>query len=407
MQSIPKMNVERKTKNTKSVKEMEEIEELSLVKSRNISNYLDRIRLKSKGTVKNTSAYLGRFDSYLRETYNKSNETILDEILSFPHQKQERVLFDILQDFVNHLSGKTNHLHSSTVGSGYVRHTVSAIKGYLRFYGFKITSDDLKDNITLPRVIEEEREPLTREQLQLIVNNQNGLRRVLYLVMSSSGMRPSEVLQIRKRDLELDKYERIMIKLPAKITKTKKPRITFISKEAEKELLPFLKRIKDDSFIFNPDNKTMEQIRLSELQIFGRLREKIGLSEKYESGIYKVSLGDSLRSWFVTKCNRIDYGFGHALAGHDQYMKRYDRLTLEDKIELYLKSEKLLQVFEYSDEDTEKKIESLENEIEKIKEEKEMERYSMLRTEDIAESLKESYEKTIAELNQLKKELKQ
>jgi len=343
------------------------LNESSFEKARNIPNYLDRIRLKSKGTVKNTSAYLGRFERYLRETYHESNETVLDEVLSMPQEKRERVLFDILQDFVNHLSSKKNHLTTKTVGSGYVRHVVYAIKGYLRFYGFKITSDDLKDNITLPRVIEEEREPLTREQLQLILNNQTGLRRVLYLVMSSSGMRPSEVLQIRKRDLELDKYERIMVKLPAKITKTKKPRITFISKEAEKELLPFLNKINDDSFIFNSSKKTMEQIRLSELQIFGRLRNKIGLTAKYESGIFRVSLGGSLRSWFVTKCNRIDYGFGHALAGHDQYMKRYDRLTIEDKIELYLKAEKLLQAFEYSDEDNEKKIKNLENEFLRMK----------------------------------------
>ena len=108
----------------------------------------------------------------------------------------------------------------------------------------------------------------------------------------------------------------------------------------------------------------MEQVRLSELQIFGRLRCKIGLSEKYESGISYVSLGGSLRSWFVTKCNRIDYGFGHALAGHDHYMKRYDRLTLEDKIELYLKAERTLQVFEYLDEDKEKKIKELEQKYE-------------------------------------------
>ena len=93
-------------------------------------------------------------------------------------------------------------------------------------------------------------------------------------------------------------------------------------------------------------------------------REKIGLFEQYDSGIFRVSLGDSLRSWFVTKCNRIDYGFGHALAGHDQYMKRYDRLTLEDKIELYLKAEKSLQVFEYLDDNNEKKIKELEQKYE-------------------------------------------
>lgn len=188
---------------------------------RNIENYLDRIQLKSKGTIKNTESYLRWFDNYLKVTYNKPNEVVLDEILSM-EKNQDTVLFDILQNFVNHLSGKTNYLNTNTISSGYVRQIVYAIKDYLRFYGFKITSDDLKDALTLPRIVEEERKPLTRDQLHLILNNQTGLRRVLYLVMSSSGMRFSEVFQIRKRDLELEKYERIMVKISAKITKTQK-----------------------------------------------------------------------------------------------------------------------------------------------------------------------------------------
>jgi integrase len=179
----------------------------SFAKARNIENYLDRIRLKSKGPIRNIENYLKRFDDYLQETYSKTNEHVLDEILAMA-KDQERTLFDILQDFVNDLSGKTNHLHNNTISSGYVRHVIYGIKGYLRFYGFKITSNDLNDSITLPKVVEEEWEPLRFEQLQLILNNQTGLRRVLYLFMSSSGMRPSEVLQIRKRDLELEKSSR-------------------------------------------------------------------------------------------------------------------------------------------------------------------------------------------------------
>ncbi len=92
---------------------------------------------------------------------------------------QDTVIFDILQDFVNQLSGKTNHLNTNTISYGYVRHTVYAIKGYLRFYGFMIISDDLKDALTLPLIVKEEREPLTRDQLHLILNNQTGLKRVL------------------------------------------------------------------------------------------------------------------------------------------------------------------------------------------------------------------------------------
>ena len=339
---------------------------LSFVKTRNIENYLDKIKLKAKGTVRNIKNYLGRFDKYLQEIYDKSNNEILDEILSLPETQRYPSLFDIIQDYVNSLSSKTNHLHAGQVSAGYIRHNIHAIKGYLRLYGFQITSDDIKDNVTLPKVIEEERESLTREQLQIFIKNQSGLRKVLYMVMSSTGLRPSEALRIRKCDLDLDSYERIMIKVSGKITKTRKPRITFITKETENELLPFLKKLENDDLVFNQTGKTMEQVRLNEEQVFGRLREKLGFTEKYESGIYKISLGDSLRSWFITKCNRIDYGFGYALAGHDQYMKRYDRLTKEDKVELFLKTEKLLQVFEYTSEDQDQTIKLLSNKVKEL-----------------------------------------
>ena len=56
-------------------------------------------------------------------------------------------------------------------------------------------------------------------------------------------------------------------------------------------------------------------------------------------------------------------------------MKSYDRLTRGDKMRLFIKAEKLLQVFDYVDEDQERRIErdgkrisNLEDQLETIKE---------------------------------------
>jgi len=334
------------------------ISESSYLKTPTIENYLDRIRLKEKGTVKNVKSHLERFDRYLKATYDKSSEIVLNEILGLPIEKQERSLYDIIQDYVNHLSSLDNHL-GKPIAPLYVKHAVGIIRGYLRYFGFRITSEDVKGNIVLQKIIEEERDPLIRENLQLIINNQTGLRRAMYLVMSSSGMRISETLQIRKRDLDFDTYERVMIKLPAKITKTKKTRITFISKEAEKELLRYVKNTSDDSFVFNPNKRKLGGITINESKIFSRLRENLGLNDKYESGVSKVTLSDSFRSWFISKCTRVDFGFGHALAGHELYMKRYDRLSTEEKAKFYVESEKTLQVFDYLDDEKQKETEKL------------------------------------------------
>ena len=85
---------------------------------------------------------------------------------------------------------------------------------------------------------------------------------------------------------------------------------------------------------------------------------------------------DSFRSWFVTKCNRIDFGFGHALAGHETYMKRYDRISIKEKVDFYIRAEKTLQVNTYLDEEKlekmsqvyMKRITDLEWEINSVKE---------------------------------------
>jgi len=176
----------------KGFKNSKEISKSSYLKTPTIENYLDRIRLKEKGTVRNVKSNLVRFDRYLKTTYDKSSEVVLNEILGLSIEKQERSLYEIIQDYVNHLSSLDNHLGKS-IAPLYVKHAVGIIRGYLRYFGFRITSEDVKGNIVLSKVIEEDREPLTRENLQLIVNNQTGLRRAMYLVMSSSGIKKEDL----------------------------------------------------------------------------------------------------------------------------------------------------------------------------------------------------------------------
>ena len=66
---------------------------------RNIPNYLDRIKQKSKGTVRNINGFLSRFDAYLVLTYKKPNEIVLKEILAFDEEPQRRAILDILRDY--------------------------------------------------------------------------------------------------------------------------------------------------------------------------------------------------------------------------------------------------------------------------------------------------------------------
>ncbi|TBR09359.1 MAG: site-specific integrase [Candidatus Nitrosotenuis sp.] len=138
-----------------------------------------------------------------------------------------------------------NDLDKKGITPAVSRNYIYSIKGYLRYAGIKIHREDLKENITFRRAEKQDRDGITIQQLKQIISIAKPQRKAYYLALSSSGMRPQESVQLRKRDFDTTK-ERIMIRIPAKYTKTKKSRITFISKEASEYIMPILNRIKDD-----------------------------------------------------------------------------------------------------------------------------------------------------------------
>ena len=98
-----------------------------------------------------------------------------------------------------------------------------------------------------------------------------------------------------------------MVKVPASITKTKKSRVTFFSKEVTPLLKPILKRLGNEDRIFfrgkNPSN-----ISNHYQLILIKYLERIGLDQKYESGRHKITT-HSFRAFFITKVSsRVSVG---------------------------------------------------------------------------------------------------
>jgi len=160
-------------------------------------------------------------------------------------------------------------------------------------------------------------------------------------------MRIGEAVQIRKSDLDFS-YDRIMIKIPAKITKTKSGRTVFISKEAGEFLKPTLKKIEDDSLVWgtseNPDNAVA-----AEEITFRRYLDKTGLAERYQTTRTRKITLHSFRAYFFTKAVRIhNENYAHKMTGHGGYLMQYDRLTDEEKLECYLELEPNLFVYDLS-----------------------------------------------------------
>lgn len=325
-----------------------------------VESYFSHIQTKSKSTKSSSKISLDWFDKFLLGKFGKPMTTVLEDLMSQKddHQKQSKNLFAILQDFINYLNAQESS--PSTI-----REYFNLVKKYLNWYGFEIYSESVKSRLNFPQKIQDEEDyGLTVEDMKKIINGASANRRPLYFFLSSTGMRIQETLKLRKRDLDFS-CERTMVKIKGSYTKTKKPRKTFMTKETFWNLKSILKNKKDDDLIFT-DNEDSEKAKHLEQTSFHLLRTKIGLDDRYTNGIHKITL-HSFRSWFITQCNRHDSSFGHALAGHGKYMKKYVRETDSFRCAKYIKIEPYLSIFERVDVDQEKRLETQDKEIAELK----------------------------------------
>ena len=224
------------------------------------------------------------------------------------------------------------------------------IKGFLEDVGgFDINNRRLRKRVRLPKAEEEEPEPLTKEELRILLDNCTNKKKTMLMVMKDSGMRIGETLQLKKKHFDTSKTP-IEIHIPAFATKTKKARTTFVTQETRHIILRRLNEIEQDDLVFgtNDDVRTSVNTQVSE---FDYLRSKIGKTcprflEKYDSnGRFKITL-HSLRSFTATQCaEAVDESFAHGILGHKKYLSQYIRN--QDKLaEKYLRAESNLMVYE-------------------------------------------------------------
>lgn len=333
----------------------------SLLQQRTLKSYLERIKVKAKYTQESAIKTIDNLEKFCNHKFKTTSDQVIKELLSL---NQEQQTFDFLQHWINWNVEKQR-------SPGTIRLYFSHLKNYLHYRGIKLDPQDIRNELSFPKSLQEEMHPLSIEEVRNILSIAKFEKRCMYLAQLSSGMRIGEIIQLRRKDLDISK-ERIVVRIPASITKLKRSRITFFSKEVSKMILHRLRKLNDDDLIWatNPDPKLAEA---NEITILRRYLEKIGLDLKYENGRNKITT-HSFRAYFITKMSRHDANFAKKLAGQKGYLLQYDRISEEEKLELYLKYEPDL-LIDSTEKDKilleQQKIENhnLKNEIEIIKNE--------------------------------------
>lgn len=362
-----------------------------LLKSkRTKETFKDKISGQSPSSIEGILQVIRNFENYSMEQYGKV------DLIPDLKESSEEELYDILQSWINWNKPKAPR----TVSVYFSR-----LRKYLHYFGIKLNEQDIKNELDFQHRIEEELYGLTLDDIKSIFKELRYKHKVLFICQLSSLMRIGEIVQLRKKHLVLGK-KNIMVKIPPTIAKNSSGRTTFFSKEASKMLRPLIRNMDDDSIIFGSSDdktKTAHQNYINSTsnakQILRKAITKTGRDiMKYESTGRLMITTHSFRAYGITKLSRHDVNLAKKIAGQKGYLLQYDRMTDDEKLELYEKYELDLVI-----DDSEKqkaaieKLEAEKSELEKVKESKKHSEeltknllMELMKDPDVKEKLKQS-----------------
>ena len=328
-----------------------------LVKERTKETYLQKISSEPQGTQQNRIVTINNFERFVSEIYEeKTIESVIEELKILKKTEEDKyfdALYDLLQEWINW--NTEQRIESSTQ-----RTFFSYLRNYLYYRGIKTDQQDIKENLKFGKKIDVERHPLSQEEYRMIIGAiRNPKRKALFLLLGSSGMRIGEAMQLKKKDLDLSQ-ERIKVNIPAEITKTRKGRSTYMSRETEKMLKPFLDNYADDDFIFDFGSTTDKSMRSArESNNLRTVLKRLNLDDRYPSNNHGKITTHSFRAYFFTLATRRHgENYAHRLTGHSGYLMQYDRMTEEEKLDMYIELEQDLMIYDQTK--NELKIERLQ-----------------------------------------------
>jgi len=299
----------------------------------------EKVSKLSKKTRDNINASRHSFEKFCTEYYDgRKAEQIFEELLL--HKENERVeaLRDVLQNWID-----WQYENGSLTTS--IQQYLSKIKRVFSHHGVRIHLEDFEEPLEFKPKIKEELHQLTVEEIQAILKHCNPKKTGYYIALSCTGARPSELLQVRKKDVDTTQ-KRIKIRIEAENVKTRSGRSNWLTKEAGSYVMMKLKNLEDDDLVWGT-NENVSFAEKNESTQFSKCCDKAGFTEKYKSNNFRKITLYSFRSFFFGIASDVHReGYAHKMIGHGGYLSQYDRMSDQKKLEWFLKLEPKLMINE-------------------------------------------------------------
>jgi len=283
-----------------------------------------------------------RFVNFIQIQYKQDFEQFLSSL-----KQSDTDPVGILDEYFTFLARGDKPLANNTI-----RFYVTVAKDFLNYLGCRIFIEDIKQRFRLPKASHVYEEGLTKETINRILRFANPKLSTSILMLCSSGMRISELLQLRIQDIGFERNPTTIL-VRADTTKTRETRITCISSEATNALQDYIKKYKITNHLFLRDNHKSEEDYIKNLlvtrQSFERMLQHVRsnipeLNKKNENGRNAIHF-HALRAWFktqVTDAHQSD--FAEALMGHKSLKLVYYRQNEKARAQKYLDVEHSLTI---------------------------------------------------------------
>lgn len=350
---------------------------------RSIEDYLDSIKEKSKKN--HIGSILNQFNLFCKQNFDRTHQQVIDdikeEITKTNSNDKIYVLFNKYRDWlsvdhpeITYYTGKYSK-HKNTIKKRHpnsIKQYISKMRNIFEEVGnIEINNRIFNKRVRIVKAEEEDPESFTKEQMRILLDRCSNHNKLKYMVLKDSGMRVGELTQIRKRDINTTKTP-IEIKIQASYTKTRKARITFVTRETAPMLIRLLKNKQEEDLVFGT-NEDLYIATGTEKAEFTYYRDQLAkvypaFGERYQSnGRHKKTI-HSIRSFTATQCaEAIDEAWGHSVIGHSKYLGQYIR-NQDKRAKMYLKSEPNLMIYEKQVivENTDSEIEILKKQVQKL-----------------------------------------
>ena len=189
--------------------------------------FVESVSKRNKNTARQYHLRLILFTKFVEEKYQTTMDNLIQQL-----KNREYDPYVVLNDFCIFIQ-KNYNLSSVTF-----RDKIITAKTFLEYNDIELSPKKFKLKVRFPKTIFRHKEAIDKEDIIKILNGCSNLRLKTYvMLLASTGLRATEALSIRLKDLDLESFtQQAKVTIRGEFTKTKVNRYVFLTKEVVEQI---------------------------------------------------------------------------------------------------------------------------------------------------------------------------